>query len=68
MPSRARIISWSAGDTTLKVEVENQLRETRENEEAVESMLAVEIASTKRLEKVERLKIAWKNKMVIREF
>ena len=31
-------------------------------------MLAVEIASTKRLEKVERLKIAWKNKMVIREF
>ena len=49
-------------------ELEHKLRETRENEEAVEALLADKKARTKRLEKVERLKIAWKKKMEIKEF
>ena len=57
-----------AEDTTLRVEIERKLRVTREDEKAVEAILAEEVASTKRLEKVERLKVAWKKRMAIREY
>ena len=65
----ARIIrEIMAGDTSLKMKIERGLRDTREMVEAVEAILTEEAASTRRLEKVERLKIAWKKRMEIKQY
>ena len=56
------------GDTTLKTKVEHGLRYSSEMVEAVEVMLAEEAANTRRMEKMERLKIAWKRKMETRNY
>ena len=52
------------GDATLRIGVESQLRE---NEEAIKAMFAEEEGITRRVEKVERLKIAWKNRIAARK-
>ena len=57
-----------AGNTNLKMKIEQGLRDTREMVEAVKAMLAEEAASTRRLEKVERLKIAWKKRMEVQQY
>ena len=52
------------GDATRRIGVESQLRE---NEEAIKAMFAEEEGITRRVEKVERLKIAWKNRIAARK-
>jgi hypothetical protein len=56
------------GDTDLKRKVEHRLRDSREMMEATEAMLAEEAVNMRRMEKVERLKIAWKKRMEARKY
>ena len=51
-----------AGDD-LRIEVENGLRSIREEKEAELALLMEEEAMTKRHEKVERLRLAWRKRM-----
>ena len=47
--------------------VETKLRSLREEDEAAEALLAEEEASARRMEKMKRLKEAWRKRMDIRE-
>ena len=56
------------GETNLKSDVEAGLRDIREVEEAKVAMLMEEAAVIKRQEKVERLRMAWKKRMMLNEY